>query len=193
MQTLTPDLTLPSSPISSSHPFHPRDQIPWIKTVRLKGRKIDSSSYSRSQDELMKVRLDNHILHAVHSDLQEVCVCRVGGMRIDFLARVPIQAAELLVEKPARGLQVRWIAGVFGEVLGDRVRGELIPEQVDLIEKEDDGRSQEPLRVGNGLEKHQRLTHLILPTQRVSDGRLQIPSSHHGRFRRTASLSSTKH
>ncbi len=115
-----------------------------------------------SQHELMQIRLNNHILHAGHGDLEQIRVGGIGEVGVDFLLAVAIQTPKFLIEELRGRFLIRGIVRVFGEISWDGTAGQLILEQIDLVEKQDDGRPDKPLRVGDGFEQHQRFTHLVL-------------------------------
>ncbi|KAI3493002.1 hypothetical protein L1887_42377 [Cichorium endivia] len=91
-------------------------------------------------------------------------VARVGGlreMRIDAEPRA-VRLREAPENVLGRLVDVR-SATVFGKVLGERLLGDLLLENVNLVEKEDDRGAQEPSAVDHRLKEHQRLGHAVLP------------------------------
>ena len=116
-----------------------------------------------SQDELVQVPLDDHVLHGVHGDLEQVRIGGVCEVAVDLLLRVAVERAELVEEVLGGRLPVGGVAGEVGEaVLGDRVRLDLRLEQVHLVEEEDERRAREPLRVRDRFPQHQSFLHLVL-------------------------------
>ena len=65
-------------------------------------------------------------------------------------------------KKSTGNINIGRVSRVVGEVFGDGTSGEFGAKEVHLVEEQDQGGSGEPLRVGNGLEQHQCLLHLIL-------------------------------
>lgn len=129
----------------------------------------------------MQILLQDHILHTMHGDLEQVCVGGVRGMDVDvlfnsvshtlhtislvgwtYLARVTIQVPEGLLKERDTLLPARRVADVVGEVALDRGLGNLFLEQVDFVEEKDDGGTDEPLRVADTLEEHYSFGHLVL-------------------------------
>lgn len=115
------------------------------------------------QHELVQIPLNNHILHTLHRNLQQVGVRCVGEVAIDLLVWVAVEGAELVHEVLAGRLPVAWVAlEIWETVLGDWVSADLLLEKIHLVEEENEGRVGEPLRVSDGLPKHERFLHLVL-------------------------------
>ena len=115
------------------------------------------------QDELIQISLNNHILDTLHCNLEQIRVRRIREMSVDFLMWVSVQRTELVHEVFRSGLPVRWVAlEVWKTVLGYRVVGHLLFEEVHFVEEEDQGAVGEPLRVGDGFPKHEGFLHLVL-------------------------------
>lgn len=70
-----------------------------------------------------------------------------------------------LIESPKKILRCAIdvvAAGVVGEVVAQRGAWELLPEQIDLVQEEDDACPHEPSRIHHRIEKDQALHHSIL-------------------------------
>ena len=50
----------------------------------------------RSEDQLLEISLDDHVLDGSHGNFQEIGVCSVGEMRINFSARASVQSHEFV-------------------------------------------------------------------------------------------------
>lgn len=70
-----------------------------------------------SQDQLLQVPLYNHVLHRRHSDLQQVRICCVREVPVDFLLGIPIQRLEFVHEVLASLLMVLGGTAVVGEAI----------------------------------------------------------------------------
>ena len=55
---------------------------------------------------------------------------------------------------------------VVGKVIAQGRTAELLPEQIYLVEKQDDARPHEPPGIDDRVEEHQALHHSILPHER---------------------------
>lgn len=94
-----------------------------------------------SQDEVLEIPLDDHVLHGAHCDFQEVCVGGVGEVAVDLLVGVAVEGAELVHEVFADLLRVVGRADVVGEAVGrDGAVRQLFAEQVHLVQEEDERR-----------------------------------------------------
>ena len=65
----------------------------------------------------VKVVLYNGILHALHRDLEQIRVCSVGEMHIDFAAGRTIEASKLGYEVLGSSFVIVVSAGIIGEKL----------------------------------------------------------------------------
>lgn len=91
-----------------------------------------------SQNELVQVALNDHVLNRRHGDFEEVRVSRVGEVSIDLLLGVSVERSELVHEVFADLLPIRLVAGVVDKsVLVDRAKGKLFLEEIHLVEEED--------------------------------------------------------
>lgn len=117
------------------------------------------------QDKLFEVPLDNHVLYGTHCNLEEIGIGRVCEVSIDLLVRIPVQRAEL-VHKVLAGLLgiVRGAMIISEAVVRYRASGQLLLEEIDLVEEKNQGRLGEPVRVGDRLPEHEGLVHLVLCT-----------------------------
>lgn len=70
-----------------------------------------------------------------------------------------------LVEAPEEifGRPVDIVAsGIVGEIVAQRRATEFLPEQINLVEEEDDTRAHEPSRIDDRVEQHQTFHHTVL-------------------------------
>lgn len=112
--------------------------------------------------ELIKIALDDHILHRGHGDLEQVGVGGIGEVAVDFLLWVAVQGAELVHEVLGYLLPVCRVANEICEaVLLHGGVWKLLLEQIHLVEEKNQRRPGEPLRVGNRLPQHERFLHLV--------------------------------
>ena len=96
--------------------------------------------------------MDDHILDGRHCDLQEIGICGIGEMRIDFSARTSIQSHEFFHKVFACLLRIGCIALEIGEAeFGDRAMSDLGLEYIHLVQEKDQSRTLEPMRIGNRL------------------------------------------
>jgi hypothetical protein len=164
---------------------------------------------SALQYESFQVVLENHVLDAGHRLLEEIGVGRVSQVHVDVLhypvstwlaslagieahlSGVSVETLEVLLEVLRRMLVVLRVTLVVGKVLLDRRNQDLLLEQIDLVEEQDYGSSDEPLRVADALEQHQSLLHLVLQNRSARVTRVYV-NSRHWKLP-TASLSSTRH
>lgn len=127
-----------------------------------------------SQDELLQVALDYHVLYRAHGNLEQVGVGRIGKVAINLLFGVPVQRPEFVHEVFAGLLPIIDGALVVDKaVAGNGTYRDLLLEEIHLVEEEDEGRFGEPVRVGDGLPQHQGFVHLVLPVA-VSDCRPHV-------------------
>ena len=90
------------------------------------------------QDELIQIPLNNHILDTLHCNLEQIRIRRIREMSVDFLMWVSVQRTELVHEVFRSGFPVRWVAlEVWETVLGYRVVGYLLFEEIHFVEEED--------------------------------------------------------
>lgn len=69
-----------------------------------------------------------------------------------------------------------WITNVVREIFPHWTSWEFLFEKINLVEEQDDGSVNKPLRVAYALEQHQRFLHLVLENK-VSN---PIPSQNSG-------------
>lgn len=125
--------------------------------------------------------MQDHVLDTGHGDLEKVGVGCVGEVNVDVLDTevsfrgkstgydsgahllgVAVKALEVVLKERGCVFVRLWISRVFREVLLDWSVGEFLLKQVDLVEEEDDGCPNKPLRVAYTLEQHQSFLHLVL-------------------------------
>lgn len=112
----------------------------------------------------MQVALHNHVLHALHSLVQEVGIGGVGEVDICILLRISYEIPELSCEELLSSLNISVAASIIWEMVSNRCRSRLnlFSKQVNLVEKEDERGLLEVFAVRYTLEKHQGLVHLVL-------------------------------
>ena len=132
-----------------------------------------------SKDQLLEISLNDHVLDRSHGNFQEIGICSVGEMRIDFSARTSIQSHELVHEVFACLFSTTGIALEIGEAkFRNRTVLDLGLEYIHLVQEKDQCRVLEPMRIGNRLPQHQCFLHLILPKSAFID-RCQLLYSRH--------------
>lgn len=116
------------------------------------------------QHKLVQVALHNHILHALHRLVKQIGVGRVCVVHVYFLVRVAHQALEFTCEKFLALLDIGIAAFVIREVLtnGCFAGGDLLAEEVNLVQEKNESRPFEVFAVGYALKEHQSLVHLVL-------------------------------
>lgn len=88
--------------------------------------------------------MDDGILDALHRDLKQVGISSIGIMHIYLPSFGPIQPAELGGKVfSCRVVVARW-ALIIGEVFGDRLLGQFVFKEINLVEEQDDRRALEP-------------------------------------------------
>ena len=91
-------------------------------------------SRAHSEDQLLKISLNDHVLDRHHGDLEEGGIGGVGEVAIDFSCRSAIEGHEFLHEICAGLLPAGGITSKIREAeFGDRVGGYLLLEDVDLV------------------------------------------------------------
>jgi hypothetical protein len=85
------------------------------------------------------------------------CVVCVNLLR----GRALVQGDEAVEQVVARRIVV-FTTGVIREVVTERALGQLLGEQIDLVQEQDDRCLHEPPRVADGVEQGQRLLHTVL-------------------------------
>lgn len=109
-----------------------------------KSDKLPSDDRNGLQNQVVEVDLDDHVLDALHGDLEEVRVGSVGEVDVDFLLAVAVEVAELIGEELASSVEIIVRSLEIGEVVFNRTDFELLLEEVDFVEKEDDRGTLEP-------------------------------------------------
>ena len=112
----------------------------------------------------MQIALHDHVLHALHGLIKKIGVRGVREVNIGLFARVAHQVLEFPGEEFLACFDVPVVAREVWEMLADGclAGGDLLAEEVHLVEEEDEGGLFEVLAVSDALEKHERLVHLIL-------------------------------
>lgn len=91
--------------------------------------------HSCLQDQIVQVDLDDHVLNALHRDLEKIGVGSVGEVNVDLLLAVAVEVAELIGKEPASGIEVVVRSLEVREVVSNRAYFELLLEKVDFVEK----------------------------------------------------------
>ncbi len=101
-------------------------------------RKLSGEKRGTLQDQCVKIALDDGILHARHGKLEEVRVGCIRKMYIDLAIYGSIETLEFVGEVVCCGLEIVGCSGVVGEVVADWFLGDLLFEEIGLVEEEDD-------------------------------------------------------
>ena len=119
---------------------------------------------SLSQHQVMQIPLHDHVLHTLHSLVEQVRVGGVGVVHIRLLRRIAYQVLELLGEEFLACFDVSLVTVVVWEMFFDRCFAglDLLTEEVHLVQKEDERRLLEVFAVCYAFEQHQSLVHLVL-------------------------------
>ena len=117
-----------------------------------------------SQHQSVEIALDDHVLHALHSLVEQVGIGGVGVVHVGLLVGAAHDILEFLCEEFLASLDISFVAGEIGERVPDwRTAGhDLFAEDVDLVEEEDEGGTLKVFAVGDALEQHKRFVHLVL-------------------------------
>lgn len=110
----------------------------------------------------MEVLLDDHILYRLHGSLQQSGVCGVGSMDVDLTIGDAVYTAESVGKVSYSSIKVGVGARVIREVFRNGRNLELSPEQIHLIQEEDDRLALEPFAIDERLEQHHSFVHLVL-------------------------------
>ncbi|KAI3476293.1 hypothetical protein L1887_62130 [Cichorium endivia] len=107
-----------------------------------------------------QVDLDDNVVDRRHDKLDLGGVGGAGKVGVDGLGVALVEADESVDNVLARCIVV-CATGVVAKVVGHGRDGELLLEEVDLVEEEDDGRLDEPARVADAIEQRERLLHAV--------------------------------
>lgn len=86
-----------------------------------------------------KVRLDDGVLHTLHRDLQKIGVRCVGEVNVDFSVRRLVERPEFVGEVLRRSVVVIIYPRVIRKVVFDWLLHEFLPEEINLVQEQDDG------------------------------------------------------
>lgn len=93
---------------------------------------------SISEDQLFQIPLYDHVLDRSHRNFEEVRVCGVRKVAVNFLLGVAIQRAEFIHEVLARLLPIVGLSVVVREtMLGDWAFCQLFLEKIHLVKEQD--------------------------------------------------------
>lgn len=86
----------------------------------------------------VEVVLDDGVLHALHGNLQEICVRSISIVHVDFPIRCSIEPSKLICEILRPCIDILGGSRVIGKEVTNGLLDQLRLEQIDLIEEEDD-------------------------------------------------------
>eukprot|EP01136_Pigoraptor_vietnamica_P040514 Opistho-1_new@12503 len=150
------------------------------RTTTTSGRRRRGTAHSGAgrldEAAVPEVVLDDDVRDGGKHKLDVVRVRRAREVRVDLLLVAPVHLLKLLLDKVLGGLRVAGLASVLGEAHGEGRLGDLLGEEVRLVEEENDRRLEEPLRVADGVKQLDALVHavrrlvlrehLVVPAQR---------------------------
>lgn len=110
----------------------------------------------------MQVLLDYHVLHRIHCRLQKSRIRSIRVMDIDLAVRYPVNTTESISKVPGGRIEIRTRTSEVREVFGYRRNLQFPPEQIDLVQEENDWFPLEPFTICQGLEEHHGFVHLVL-------------------------------
>lgn len=84
-------------------------------------------------------------------------------MDVDFSTSCPVDCPKPVCEILLGSCGIAVFAFEVWKVRGDGRDGNLLVEEVDLVQEQDDGFVLEPFAVDKGLEEHHGFMHLVLP------------------------------
>lgn len=89
-------------------------------------------------------------MHRCHCDFEEICIRRIGEVRVDLSAWTPVQSHEFIHEISACLFPVGGIALEIGKAaFGDWNRSDFRLEEIHLVQEKNQCRVFEPMRVSN--------------------------------------------